>query len=138
MSHYTKCKTKISDQQALLKALASAFGWTNVEVHKTPQSLFGYQGDIRPERAEVIVRRQNISAASNDLGFQLAPDGTYQAIISEYDQGILGPDFLRTLSQTYSENIVRQELVQNQDFEVVERSENKQTKEIRLVLRRKH
>ena len=137
MSHYTKCKTKITDQQALLTTLA-AFGWKNVEVHKTPQSLFGYLGDIRAERAEIIVRRINISSVSNDLGFQLTPDGTYQAIISEYDQGILGQDFVKKLSQTYSENVVRQELVQKQDFEVVERTQNKETNEIRLVLRRKH
>lgn len=62
-----------------------------VEVHHEPVNLFGYKGDIRDEKAEIICRRGFVSnylggGASNDAGFTLK-DGCFEAIISDYDNG---------------------------------------------------
>lgn len=92
MSKYVQfdCK-KIRNLETLLAALA-AFGWDSgkVEVHDTPQALYGYSGDKRNEKANVIIRRNNTGVgASNDVGFVLGPDGSYKAIVSEYDQNAI-------------------------------------------------
>jgi uncharacterized protein YukE len=87
MSHYVKVETQFRDPQALLHALAQlGFGEGQVEVHTEPQALYGFQGDVRPERAHIILRRAHVGRVSNDIGFVRGEDGTYQAIISEYDQ----------------------------------------------------
>ncbi len=87
MSHFVQCQTQIRDRSALCRALEE-LGWADreIEVHAAPVPLYGYQGDERPERAEVVIRRQFVGEASNDIGFARQPDGTYLAIISEYDQ----------------------------------------------------
>lgn len=58
----------------------------HIEVNKEPVNLYGYHGDVRPEKAEIVIRRSSISSSSNDVGFQRQPDGTYQAIVSDYDR----------------------------------------------------
>jgi Holliday junction resolvasome RuvABC DNA-binding subunit len=84
MSHYTRVRTKLNDATLLVTALKE-LGYTAVEVHGEPHQLDGYQGDLRPEQAEVIVRRKYISSASNDIGFARQADGSFEAIISGYD-----------------------------------------------------
>jgi hypothetical protein len=76
MSHFTSIKTQIKNRDALVKALADV-GFARVEVHEKGQPLYGFQGDVRPEKAEVIVRRQYLGAASNDMGFKLQEDGQF-------------------------------------------------------------
>lgn len=92
MSKYVAYDTKcIRNLETLLAALAS-LGWHSglVEVHEQPQSLYGYGGDRRAEKANVIIRRHNTGiGASNDVGFLRQPDGTYQPIVSEYDSNSL-------------------------------------------------
>jgi len=100
MSHFTTIKTQIKDSTALVKALEDV-GFKTVEVHETPQHLYGFQGDIRPDTAEIIVRRKYIGAASNDIGFQRQADGTYQAVISEYDRHQYSQTWLNRLTQRY-------------------------------------
>lgn len=72
-----------------------------VEAHPEAQPLYGYQGDARPERAEVIVRRAYIGELSNDIGFAKGPDGAFQAIISEYDRATYDQSWLTGLTQAY-------------------------------------
>lgn len=75
--------------EVLLATLAE-LGWDKgkVEVHETPQALYGYHGDQRAEKAHVVIRRSNTGVgSSNDIGFVREADGTYRPIISEYDQG---------------------------------------------------
>src|SRR3954447_4211597 len=89
------------DRRLLLAALAE-IGFANVEEGEQIP-LFGYQGDRRPETAEIVVLRQTIGPASNDLVFTRTPDG-YVPIVSEYDQrALLAGRFLPRLRTAYSE-----------------------------------
>ncbi|BAY82597.1 hypothetical protein NIES267_20800 [Calothrix parasitica NIES-267] len=100
MSHFTSIKTQIKDRDALVKALNDV-GLKNLEVHETPQGLYGYQGDVRPETAEIIIRRKDVGSSSNDIGFKLQDDGQYQAIISEYDRHRYNEQWLGKVMQRY-------------------------------------
>lgn len=82
MSKYRRIKTEYRDR----KALESALNDLGVPFESgTNLTMYGYMGDARPERADVVIRRQHISHASNDLGFARQPDGVYEAIVSEFD-----------------------------------------------------
>ncbi|MBD2496291.1 DUF1257 domain-containing protein [Nostoc sp. FACHB-280] len=100
MSHFTSIKTQIKNPDALIKALADV-GFKNVEHHQVAQPLYGYQGDVRPESAEVIIRKQYIGSSSNDIGFKRQENGQFQAIISEYDRRKYNESWLNTLMQRY-------------------------------------
>lgn len=100
MSHYTKVRTRLTDAETLVSALGRV-GFPIVENHDEPQPLFGYQGDARPERAEVIVRRVHVGEHSNDIGFVQQSDDTFEAIISEFDQRHYDEAWLGRLTQQY-------------------------------------
>lgn len=100
MSHFTIIKTQLRDRDLLHQALRK-MGFGTVELHDTPQPLYGYEGDARPERAEVIVRRQFISEFSNDIGFQKQKDGSYSAIISDFDRNQYDQQWLGKVGQCY-------------------------------------
>ncbi|MCC7368799.1 MAG: DUF1257 domain-containing protein [Chloroflexi bacterium] len=92
------------DRRLLLAALAD-LGYAEVEEGEA-LPLHGYQGDRRPETAELVVRRQHLGPASNDLGFTRTPAG-YVPIVSEYDRRVLhGGRFLVALRTAYSERVV--------------------------------
>jgi hypothetical protein len=94
----------LKDRRLLLAALAD-LGYTEVEEGEA-LPLYGYQGDRRPETAEVVVRRRHLGSASNDLGFTRTSAG-YVPIVSEYDQRVLhGGRFLVKLRTAYSERVV--------------------------------
>ena len=66
-------------------------------MHPTPVALFGYHNDQRAEKAEVVIRRNNTGiGSSNDIGFAKQPDGSYKAIVSEYDGNALRLGLNRT------------------------------------------
>lgn len=100
MSHFTRVRTTLTEAGTLAAALKE-LGFAEVEVHDTPQTLYGYRGDARPETAEVIVRRRLVGAASNDLGFARQADGGFEAIISQYDRGKYGEAWMKRLLGTY-------------------------------------
>jgi hypothetical protein len=86
MSHYVECTPGFKDQQALIDALvAVGFAREQIEVHEQAVPLFGYQGDQRPQRAHIVIRREHVGPAANDVGWERLADGTYRAWISEYD-----------------------------------------------------
>ena len=94
----------LKDRRLLLAALAD-LGYTEVEEGEA-LPLYGYQGDRRPETAELVVRRRHLGSASNDLGFARTPAG-YVPIVSEYDQRVLhGGRFLVELRTAYGERVV--------------------------------
>jgi hypothetical protein len=100
MSHFTRVRTTLRDADLLAAALA-AQGFGQVEVHGEPQSLYGFQGDVRPQRAEVIVRRQQVGRLSNDIGFARQDDGTFDAVISDYDRSRFDGGWLAEVTRSY-------------------------------------
>ena len=94
------------DRRLLLAALTD-IGFPIVEEGKA-LPLFGYQGDRRPETAEIVIRRQHVGRASNDVGFARTADG-YVPIVSDFDRRtLLGGEFLTRLRTAYSEQVVHE------------------------------
>jgi hypothetical protein len=107
MSKYLAFPEILFKDRRLLVAALAEIGFADVEEgDRLP--LYGYQGDRRPETAEIVVRRQRIGAASNDLGFTRTPAG-YVPVVSEYDQRtLLAGQFLPRLRTAYSEAVVEE------------------------------
>lgn len=102
MSKYEEFRTVIADETYLVEALEQ-LGYTP-EVHKSGAPLYGYMGDERSERANVIIRRSQLDSASNDIGFARDESGRFQAVISEYDRGIGFNDaWVGRVTQAYKE-----------------------------------
>ena len=107
MSHFTAIKTEIRDVKALVKALEDIGFPDKIEVHEEAESLYGFQGDLRPETAEVIIRRKYLGSASNDIGFKKQEDGTYEAVISSYDRAYkYTQQWLNKLTQRYGYHLL--------------------------------
>ena len=86
MSHFVECQTEFRDPHALVAALIECgFQESQIEVHQEAVPLYGYQGDQRAQKAHIVIRRQHVGSAANDVGWEKQPDGTYRAWISEYD-----------------------------------------------------
>ena len=105
MSKYLTFSDIVFKDEALLLAALADMGYTEVERGES-LPLYGYRGDQRAERAQLVVRRQHIGSVSNDLGFARAEQG-YTPIISEYDQRtLLDGKFLPRLRTAYNERVV--------------------------------
>lgn len=113
MSEFTICETQFRDLKALVTALVEAgIDRGHIEVHEDAQNLYGYHGDKRTQKANIIIRRQHVGGSSNDIGFVKKADGTYEAIISEFDRrsggnhagkfGGYNEKWLDSLKQNYS------------------------------------
>ena len=103
MSAYHTLKTEYRDRDTLVEALKE-MGYPEVEVHDEATNLYGYHGDKRSQKANVIVRRKYVGSAANDLGFVKTEDGTYEAIVSEYDSSThCTPTFFKGLQRNYAE-----------------------------------
>lgn len=98
MSHYTTVKLKFADKELLIGALKANGYDPLVHDESKPIHLFGYRGDLRPETADIIIPRWQISRGSNDLGFKFNPETRcWDMIISEFDKGLLsGANRIRT------------------------------------------
>jgi hypothetical protein len=84
-------------------AALSELGY-KAEIHADGAALVGYEGRERPERAHVIIRRVQIGPASNDIGFVRKPDGTFGAVLSEYDRAIgFDEKWVGRVQQAYKE-----------------------------------
>ena len=108
MSHYVECTPGFKDQQALIEALvAVGFERSHIEVHAEIAALFGYQGDERSQRAHIVIRRQHVGQAANDVGWERLSDGTYRAWISEYDaRHRFNPEMQNRIKQEYAYHAV--------------------------------
>ena len=92
--------TAFKDRECLLNALSEC-GYETVE-EGASLSLYGYQGDKRAETAQIVVRRNFIGSASNDLGFQKT-DAGYVPVISEYDRSfMMQGKFIANLRTNYN------------------------------------
>jgi hypothetical protein len=102
MSKYGVLETSITEEKHLVAALQE-MGY-RPEVHANAAALIGYEGRERPETANVIIRRQQLDSASNDIGFMRMADGRYVARLSEYDQQIgFDQKWLNRVHQLYKE-----------------------------------
>ena len=102
MSKYQELVTRFTDERFLIEALQE-LGY-QPGVCREGRSLRGYLGDERQERAHVIIPREQLDCASNDIGFVRDSSGVYRAIVSEYDRGIGFDDaWLGRLAQIYKE-----------------------------------
>ena len=102
MSKYNQVETQYKDRDCLVDALGD-MGYTDVEVHEVAQNLVGYHGDLRQQKANVIVRRKHISHGANDLGFVQQEDGTFAMIVSDFDQGKHNAQWNAKLKGAYGE-----------------------------------
>ena len=108
MSQYHTQKTQYKDVECLVGALKEQ-GYATVEVHEQAVELFDFQGrrthyiDASGDKANIIVRRAVVGGASNDLGFKLEADGTYSAIVSQYDNHKHNATWMDALKQHYTE-----------------------------------
>ena len=65
MSHFVECQTEFRDPQALIASLVECgFEKSQIEIHDEAVQLYGYQGDERPERAHIVIRRQHVGRRS--------------------------------------------------------------------------
>ena len=102
MSHFSEFSIpSIKDAESLVDAL-KLMGFEHIEVHDTPQQLHGYRGDVRDQKANIIIRRQYVGSASNDIGFLRMPDGTYKVWISDYDKAKYNDKWLTKLKSSYA------------------------------------
>jgi len=89
MSHFVECQTEFRDAQALVEALVECgFAASEIEVHPEAVPLLGYQGDVRPQNAHIVIRRRHVGTGANDVGWEKQPDGTFKGWISEFDSGV--------------------------------------------------
>lgn len=130
MSAYTEVETEFRDFEALKLALQDLkYAFEEGEA----LAMYGYQGDKRRQTAEIVIRRQRVGPASNDVGFTLQPNGSYKLIVSEYDEDTNFDETIQNkLKQRYSYHaVVRQ--AKAKGYQV---SESKEKGKIKLVLRR--
>jgi hypothetical protein len=132
MSHFTRMATRFTDVPGLVKALADV-GFKNVEVHETPQHLYGFLGDQRTQTAEVIIRKKHVGFASNDIGFKRRNDGVFEAVVSSYDRTWYSTEWLNKLTQRYAYHVAKAKL-EEQGFNLV--TDEAKDGNLRLVLRR--
>lgn len=87
MSQYISTQElDVKDLDSLVRALEH-LGYV-VERHAEPVRLRGYRGDLRAQRAHVVVRKEHTKkAASNDVGWELV-DGRVVSHISQYDKSV--------------------------------------------------
>src|ERR1700742_5030849 len=103
MSKYIIFETEFFDGKLLIEALA-AMGMKGIKNFiGNPQRLEGYEDRLRPETADIIIPKQYVGRASNDIGFKRQPNGSYTAIISDFDRSRYNTQWLKGLKVEYAE-----------------------------------
>jgi hypothetical protein len=135
MSHYSEVMIELTDEGCLVAALSRLGFAGKVEIHKEAQVLYGYKGDARSERANIIIRREHVGPAANDLGFERQADGRFRVWVSEYDQSRNGYNdaWMGRLKQAYGVEKARLE-AKKRGYRVSEQKLD--DGRVRLVLRR--
>jgi hypothetical protein len=121
MSSYASLQTTFNDRDCLVEALVEmGYSREHIEVHDTAQGLYGYHGDLRQQKANVIVRRQHVGGASNDIGWEKQSDGTYTQHISDYDSHKHNAKWLTGLKASYTQKRFEKE-AQRQGLKFISR-----------------
>lgn len=102
MSHYVDIETEITDQKALVRALERLGFENKIEIHSSTRNLYGYRGDLRDQKANIIIRKKYVGTAANDIGFEKLSNGKYKAHISEYDHNKYGEKWQNKLFTLYN------------------------------------
>lgn len=93
MSKYKVIRTEYKSGESLIQAIRDL----GVPYEQAPDLLrptlpmHGFQGDLRPQTASIVLRRGTgfMNSLSNDLGFAWNPTkGVFEAIVSDYDSGL--------------------------------------------------
>jgi hypothetical protein len=88
MSAYTTAETEFDDPVSVKAALMElGYSESQIEMHDEPQHLYGYVGDQRSQKANIIIRRKDVGTSSNDFGMVKGPNGKYKILVSDYDRG---------------------------------------------------
>jgi hypothetical protein len=82
----------------------------------------------------VIVRREYVGPASNDIGFLHQPDGQFLAVISEYDRSAHDQAWLGRVTARHAYHVTARMLAA-QGFDLVEETADRDGT-VRMVLRR--
>jgi hypothetical protein len=137
MSHYSAVQIEFRDGAALVAALERLGFKGKIEVHQEAKALYGYQGDKREQCGHIIIRRQYVGMAANDIGFQRYSDGMYRAHISDFDRSPTGNKYGEAwqgkLKQAYGVEKAKAE-AKKKGYRV--REEKQDDGRIRLVCRR--
>jgi len=135
MSHYSEVLIELTDEGCLVAALSRLGFKGKVEVHREAQPLYGYQGDVRAQKAHIIIRQQHVGPAANDLGFERQPDGKYRIWVSDYDRKYNKYDdaWMGRLKQAYGVEKAKAE-AKKRGYRVTEQKQD--DGRIRLVCRR--
>lgn len=112
MSEYAQYEGEYNDRECLVDALVEqGYAREHIEVHEQATQLFDYHGrattylDKTGDKAEIIVRRQHVGGAANDLGFKKQADGKFAPIISAYDSGKHNTKWLTGLKDKYLDKV---------------------------------
>lgn len=93
MSKYKVISTEFRQAEHLIAALKECgVSFETCKDLRSPSlNLIGYQNDVRPEMASIVIRKDEVNRirkgyASNDIGFSWNGK-EFAAIVSEFDQG---------------------------------------------------
>jgi len=130
MSHYSTIKMGFKFEKELIQSLESIYG--HVEINEIAVNLVGYHGDIRPEKANIIVRRKYIGSASNDLGFVLDKNtGIYSMIVSDYNKRSTVTDtVMEKIVTGYAQRVIKNRLPRGK-YRITRCSPNQITLQVR-------
>lgn len=109
MSENRVIATEFKDWDLLLKAIEALSIPHEVAPKGRKLSMYGYQGDLRQDQADIVIRRQNVGHVSNDLGFVRNEDGAVTCIISAFDMGAGGKKRLDEIKQQYAVEFVHRQ-----------------------------
>ena len=131
MSHFTKCALKMTNLQAIKKALEDMK--LNVKYAEQGQQVMvrGYRGDSLQAAMSIDMGRYDIGVVDNQ-------DGTYDIVADwwgvETTKGVSEEEFKNTLSQKYQYHNVKQAC--EEKGYAVEEEVNEEDGSIRLVVRK--
>ncbi len=121
MSEYHVVEVKFKDEGVLITTLKN-MGY-EPEVHDEAKHLRGFQGDKRSQKAHLIIPRQQVGAASNDVGFERV-DGGFVLHASEFDHAWRTGNKVVALTQGYAENKLKKTVSVLSNCQIHSRKQN--------------